>query len=238
MKRMIGLVALAVFGQPAWIPVYPGCTASPCEVTAAPGAVVEFFGAAFKTAAIEAPVTSDGIGTVIKAFRDGMNVVIKVRERDGGALIITQSAAAQSAEGAAVTSSRGSSRSTAASYSSTGSSRSSAKPEWPAFFVSLDPLPEMPTPKPADRGCLVAEMQKAIAFITDADDLLQSYASLFKRNGYAVEIDKKRAASISGKMLYFDLYVWGRSEGRTLMFHLTRYNANNRFAARFRVCRN
>jgi hypothetical protein len=184
---------------------------------------------------MEAPVTSDGIGTVIKAFRDGTNVVIKVRERDGGALILTQSAATLSAEGASVTSSRGASRS---SVSTPGSSRPSAKPEWPAFFVSLDPLPDMPAPKAGDRGCLVSEIQKAIGFMSDADDLLQRYASLFKRHGFVAEIDKKRAQSLGGKMLYFDVSVSGRSEARTLLFHLTRYNANNRFAARFRVCSN
>jgi hypothetical protein len=232
---MIVLVAVAVAGQPSWLPVYPGCSASPCEVAAAPEAIVEFFGTAFKNAAMEAPVTSDGIGTVIKAFRDGMNVVIKVRERDGGALILTQSAAALSPEGAAVTSSRAVSRS---SVSTPGSSRPIAKLEWPAFFVSLDPLPDMPAPKVRERGCLVSEIQKAIGFMSDADDLLQRYASLFKRHGFVAEIDKKRAQSLSGKMLYFDVSVSGRSEARTLLFHLTRYNANNRFAARFRVCSN
>lgn len=239
MKALIKLATVAVFGQPAWVPVFPGCAASPCEVTVAPGAVVEFLAAAFKDAGIEAPVTSDGIGTVIKAFRDGMNVVIKVRERDGGAMIITQSAAALSAEGAAVTSSRGASRGPRASYASSSSpSRSNTTPEWPAFFVSLDPLPSLPAPKAGDRGCLVSDIPRAIGLMSDADDLLQGYAGLFKRNGYAAEIDKKRAQSISGKMLYFDVYVRGRSEARTLVFQLTRYNANNRFAARFSVCRN
>ncbi|MBM3788596.1 MAG: hypothetical protein FJW30_30035 [Acidobacteria bacterium] len=230
MKRMTGLLALAAFGQPEWIPVYPGCTASPCEVTAAPGAVVEFFASAFQTAAIAAPVTSDGIGTVIKAHKDGVSVVLKVRERDGGALIITQSAAAQSSEGASVSSSSRASRYSATSTSSTPQRR--APLTWPAFFVSLDPLPEMPEPKLSDRGCLASEMPKAIAFMTDADDLLQSYASLFKRNGYAAEIHKKRDPSITGKMLYFDLSVLGRSETGTVLFHLTRYNAlNPTFAA-------
>lgn len=235
MKALIGLVAVAALAQPAWIPVFPGCSASPCEVTAEPGAVVTFFGEAFKTAAIAAPVTSDGIGTVIKAFKDGVNVVIKVRERDGGALILTQSAAAMSMEGSTVTTSKVSSR--GGNFSSRSSSRQSVAPLWPAFFRAIDPIPEMPPPKPADDNCLVSEVQKAIGFMNDVDDLFAAYSKLFARNGYAVEVVKKRSASMLGKMLYFDVYVWGRSETTTLMVYFHRYNANSRFAVRFKVCR-
>ncbi len=228
MKRMIGLAAVAMFGQPAWIPVYPGCAGSPCEVTVAPSAVVEFLGTAFKAAVIDAPVSSDGIGTVIKAHKDGVSVVIKVRERDGGALIITQSAESASAVALPVT---------GETSRRTNSSRATFTPvAWPAFFRAIDPIPTMPKPKETSYNCFSTEAPRAISFMHEIDDLMAAYATLFERNGYAAEIEKKRSASMLGTMHYFDLHVWGRRESTTLTVYFHRPEAKSRFSVRLSVC--
>jgi hypothetical protein len=96
------LACAAALGQPTvsmptWMASYPGTTPdtrtqpslieSSYPTKARPAAVVEHYGKLFEAAGVPFTPTFDGMGTVVRASVPECDLMIKIREQDGGAFV-------------------------------------------------------------------------------------------------------------------------------------------------------
>jgi hypothetical protein len=95
-------ICAVVLGQtgvtmPTWVAPYPGTAPdtrtqpslveSTYQTKAKPAAVVEHYGKLFETAGLPFAPAFDGVGSVIRASAPECNLMIKIREQDGGAFV-------------------------------------------------------------------------------------------------------------------------------------------------------
>ena len=90
-------LAQSPISMPAWMASYPGATAntrtlpslveSTYQTKAAPAAVVGHYDKLFESAGLSFAPTFDGMGTVIRAATPDCDLMIKIRDQDGGSFV-------------------------------------------------------------------------------------------------------------------------------------------------------